>query len=71
MGNCLIERSIEGVFFYKYRRILIVLLKEDAKHFDAQSVIVQEVKGYPLEFVLLDQMTSGPAGNGISRDSKG
>ena len=34
-GKLLIERSIEGVFSDKYRRILIVLLKEDAKHFDA------------------------------------
>ena len=60
-GKLLIERSIEGVFSDKYRRVLIVLLKEDTEHFDAESIIVQEVKGYPLEFVLLDQMTSGPA----------
>ena len=57
-GKLLIERSIEGVFSDKYRRVLIVLLKEDTEHFDAESIIVQEVKGYPLEFVLLDQMTS-------------
>ena len=60
-GKLLIERSIEGVFSDKYRRVLIVLLKEDTEHFDAESIIVQEVKGYPLEFVLLDQLTSGPA----------
>ena len=28
-GKLLIERSIEGVFSDKYRRVLIVLLKED------------------------------------------
>ncbi|MBO5525546.1 MAG: hypothetical protein J5993_02225 [Clostridia bacterium] len=60
-GKLLIERSIEGVYQKDYERILIVLLKEDALKYNATEVIKSEIKDYPVEVLLLDEMTSGPA----------
>ncbi len=60
-GQLLIERSIEGAFSEEYDRVLIVLLEEDIKRFNADSVISDEIKIYPIEIISLEEMTSGPA----------
>ena len=60
-GKMLLERSIEGVYQKDYDRIIIVLLKEDEEKYNATEVIQTEMKNYPIEVLLLDEMTSGPA----------
>lgn len=60
-GQLLIERSIEGVFSEEYNRVLIVLLKEDIREYNADRVITTELKHYPIEIIVLNEMTSGPA----------
>lgn len=60
-GKLLIERSIEGVYTDQYEKVLIVLLAEDEERFHAKAIIYHEVKKYPIEIVILDEMTSGPA----------
>lgn len=60
-GQLLIERSIEGVFSEEYNRVLVVLLEEDVREYDAERVIAAELKNYPIEIVALNDMTSGPA----------
>lgn len=61
-GQMLIERSIDGIFAKLYDRILIILLKSDIEEFDAKNKIIQEIgERYPVEFVVLENMTSGPA----------
>lgn len=60
-GKLLIERSIQGVFTPEYEKVLIVLLREDICTFDAATVIKEELSQYPVEIVMLDKMTSGPA----------
>lgn len=60
-GKLLIEYSIEGIYTEVYCRVLIVLLEEDVRLYQADKIIEREVKKYPIEIVILDQMTSGPA----------
>lgn len=60
-GKRLIERSIEGIYTDQYKRVLIVLLAEDEEKYHAKLIISNEVKGYPIEIIALDEMTSGPA----------
>lgn len=60
-GKLLIERSIEGVYTDQYEKILIGLLAEDEDRFRSKSLIYHEVKKYPIEIIILDEMTSGPA----------
>jgi hypothetical protein len=60
-GNRLIERSIEGVFSESYQRILVVLLAEDEEEYRAKTIIETELGHYPIEVLLLEHMTSGPA----------
>lgn len=60
-GKLLIERSIEGIYQKDYQRILIVLLKDDELKYNASEAIKSEVRTYPIEILLLDEMTSGPA----------
>jgi hypothetical protein len=60
-GKRLIERSIEGVFSDIYEKILIVLLSEDEEKYHAKSIIEAELSAYPIEVILLENMTSGPA----------
>lgn len=61
-GKLLLERSMEGIFPEIYERILIVLLKEDVELYNARTLIESEIgKKYPIEFVELQEMTSGPA----------
>lgn len=60
-GKLLIERSIEGVFSETYEKVLIVLLASDVEDYTAKSIIERELEAYPVEIVVLDEMTSGPA----------
>lgn len=60
-GKLLIERSIEGVFTENYCRILIGLLAEDVTLYHADEIIGREIKKYPIEIVILEKMTTGPA----------
>lgn len=60
-GKLLIERSIEGVYTDQYEKVLIVLLSEDEEKFHSKSIILHEVKNYPIEILDLDKMTTGPA----------
>ena len=60
-GKLLIERSIEGVYTDQYKRVLIVLLAADEKKYHAKTIISNEVNNYPIEIIVLDKMTSGPA----------
>ncbi|MDD3141280.1 MAG: hypothetical protein PHX08_20245, partial [Lachnospiraceae bacterium] len=60
-GKLLIERSIEGVYIEDYQSVLIVLFEEDIKKYHAESIILNEVKKYPIKIVSLSEMTSGPA----------
>ncbi len=60
-GKLLIERSIEGVYSEEYQKIYIVILASDEQEYSAKTIINNEVKKYPIEFIELDKMTSGPA----------
>lgn len=60
-GKLLIERSIEGVYSEEISRVLIVLKKQDEIEYRAMTKILNEVTGYPLEVIMLDAMTAGPA----------
>lgn len=60
-GKLLIERCIEGINCSLYSRILIAILKEDEERYQAGSIILSELTGYPVELIYLDEMTSGPA----------
>lgn len=60
-GKLLIEHSIQGVYSEIYNRVLIVLLEKDVKKYNADSIICEELKDYPIEIIVLDKMTSGPA----------
>lgn len=60
-GRLLIERSIEGVFSEVYDRVYIILLENDIKEYHADEIIKTELNKYPIELVILENMTSGPA----------
>lgn len=60
-GELMIERSIEGVYTKQFQKVLIVLLAEDVENYNAKSVICNEMKRYPIEILVLNTMTSGPA----------
>lgn len=60
-GKRLIEYSIQGVFNSKYEKVLVVLLAEDEEKYQAKTIIENELSDYPIEVLLLDGMTSGPA----------
>lgn len=60
-GKLLIEYSIDGINKFQYDKILIVLLQEDDEKYDAISIIREKMKELPLDFLLIDKMTSGPA----------
>lgn len=61
-GKILLERSLQGIFAENYDRILIVLLQEDIELYNAKDKILSELKNkYPLEIVVLQNMTGGPA----------
>lgn len=60
-GKLLIERSIEGIFSEEYDRVVVVLLEVDIKEHHADIIINDELKKYPIEIVVLNSMTSGPA----------
>ena len=60
-GQLLIQHSIEGIFSEEYDRVLIALLEEDVKEYHADKIIKTELENYPIEIVILENMTSGPA----------
>lgn len=60
-GRLLIEHSIAGIWNDTYSRLLIVILKDDADNYQADTLMKTELSAYSPEIVLLDSMTSGPA----------
>lgn len=60
-GKLLIEHSIEGIYSEQYKKVIIVLYKEDIENYYAESNITSELKKYPVEIITLNEMTSGPA----------
>lgn len=61
-GKLLLERSIEGIYADTYEKIIITVLEEDNRIFNAAHILLQEMgKKYPLQIVELPEMTSGPA----------
>ena len=60
-GKLLIERSIEGIFSEEYDRVVVVLLEDDIEEWHADIIIEEDSKKYPIEIVVLNSMTSGPA----------
>lgn len=60
-GKLLVERCIEGISSSLYSRLLIAILREDEERYQAGSIILSELKGYPAEAIYFDKMTSGPA----------
>ena len=60
-GKLLAERSIEGVYSDIYDRVLMVLLESDVIKFQAKEIVEKELQKYPLEVVVLEEMTTGPA----------
>ena len=60
-GKRFIERSIEGVYSNIYEKIVIILLQEDEDRFNAKTIIENELIDYPIEVLLMKQITTGPA----------
>lgn len=60
-GDLLIKYAIDGVFDEEVERLLVVLLSEDALEYEADEKVAKALVDYPVEVVLLDEMTSGPA----------
>lgn len=60
-GKLLIERSIEGVYSKEYEKVYVVILASDNDEYNAKSIIIDELRDYPLEVITLNKMTSGPA----------
>lgn len=60
-GRLLAYKAIEGIMPKNYERIIYVLLKEQNDKYKIIKNLKNENIGYPLDFVVLDEMTSGPA----------
>ncbi len=61
-GQPILRKAIEGVFASSYDRILVVLLASDVKKYHLNLMVSDELKqGLPLEMVVLEHDTDGPA----------
>ncbi|MGM9926750.1 MAG: hypothetical protein ACI35P_02255 [Bacillus sp. (in: firmicutes)] len=60
-GKMNLLRSVEGVWSECYDKLLIVLGGEDEEKFPVERIIRDVFKSYPLEIVVLDRKTNGPA----------
>nr|WP_300820027.1 hypothetical protein [uncultured Acetatifactor sp.] len=61
-GKLLAEKAIEGILAESYNRIYFTILKEANEKFRAGEVLLNELgKKHPVEIIMLDSPTSGPA----------
>lgn len=60
-GKLLAYKTIEGIYANVYDRVIYVLLKENNDKYDTCKRIKENNFNLPIEFVILDEMTDGPA----------
>lgn len=60
-GKMNLLRSVEGVWSNYYDKLLVVLGEDDVTKFPVEKIIRDTFKNYPLEIVVLNQKTNGPA----------
>ena len=61
-GQPILRKAIDGVFASTYDRILVVLLASDVKKYHLNLMLSDEIKqGLPVEMVVLEHDTCGPA----------
>lgn len=61
-GRLVAEKAIEGIYPERYDRIVYTILNEDDKKYGAAEIICRSCSNqYPVEIVILNNPTSGPA----------
>ena len=60
-GKMNLLRCVEGIWSEQYDKLLVVLGREDEEKFPVERIIRDAFKSHPIEIVILDEDTSGPA----------
>lgn len=60
-GKMNLLRSVEGIWSEKFTKLVIVIGREENEKFPVERIIRDAFKEYPLELVVIDKETNGPA----------